>query len=106
MLRTTDFQPQDWLLIIEALTEYARLAETDEPRRADRADELAEAVAARIGFITMCGPDWLPRGYSPFKMNHHFRCSSQNLFISICANPTRNMRAASELRFAYIGGTS
>lgn len=45
MRRTTDFHPQDWLLIVQALTEYARLAEVDEPWRADRADELVEVIA-------------------------------------------------------------
>ena len=46
MLRPGDFHPQDWLLIIQALTEYSHLVEVDEPWRADRADQLVEAIAA------------------------------------------------------------
>ena len=49
MLYTEEMHPQDWLLIIQALNEYIRLAKIDEPERADRADELVEAIAAEQG---------------------------------------------------------
>ena len=49
-----DWHPQDWLLVVEALTEYAMLADVDDPDRADRADQLAEAIAHAHGLDPEC----------------------------------------------------
>lgn len=42
------WHPQDWLLVIEALTTHADRPAT-EPWRARRCDELVEAIAAQQG---------------------------------------------------------
>ena len=44
-----DWHPQDWLLVVEALTEFAMLVEDVAPARADRADQLAEAIIDQEG---------------------------------------------------------
>jgi len=44
-----NWHPQDWLLVVEALTEYAMLVEPVDRPRADRADQLAEAIVEREG---------------------------------------------------------
>jgi hypothetical protein len=48
---TMDFHPQDWIIIVEALTDYRRDWEEIEPNRSQRADELIEAIANEQGAI-------------------------------------------------------
>jgi hypothetical protein len=46
---TMDFHPQDWILVVEALTAYSRDWEEIEPDRSQRTDELIEAIANEQG---------------------------------------------------------
>lgn len=51
-----DFHPQDWILIVHALTDYSRNWEEIRPGRSQRADELIEAIASEQG---MSSPELL-----------------------------------------------
>lgn len=60
---TMDFHPQDWILVVEALTEYSRKWEELEPERSQRADELIEAIGNEQGvsspeLIQQIDDDW------------------------------------------------
>ena len=46
---TTDFHPQDWILIIEALTAFSLDWEEIDPDRSRRVDELVDAIVNELG---------------------------------------------------------
>lgn len=47
--RTADFHPQDWIIIVEALAQWAGPPEGMAGPREERAYELIEAIAAEQG---------------------------------------------------------
>lgn len=60
---TADFHPQDWILIVEALTALSWDREQSDPLRSHRADELIEAIAYEQGLsspalIRQIDDDW------------------------------------------------
>jgi len=49
MVRSSEFHPQDWLLIAEALSQWRLELRQYEPERAQRANELIEMIIAEQG---------------------------------------------------------
>ncbi|MCU4719676.1 hypothetical protein [Halapricum hydrolyticum] len=54
MQRHTDFHPQDWLLIIEALSQWRLELRHVNRDRAERAAELADLIALEQGLDPVC----------------------------------------------------